>query len=77
MSVLTNNVAGLMALANGIWPMRKVAAIEAERRHLLELELRENGCIDVESESSWKPFEHSGINEIEEMWATISRGTRP
>jgi Cu2+-exporting ATPase len=43
MSVLTNNVAALGALANGMRPMRKVAALEAERRHLLELELRESG----------------------------------
>jgi hypothetical protein len=45
---------------------------EAERWHLLELELRENACIDVENESNWRPFEHSGINE----WATISQGAR-
>ncbi len=38
-SVVTNNVAGLGALANGIWPMRKVAQLEAERRHLRELRL--------------------------------------
>ena len=45
MSVLTNNVAALGALANGMRPMRKVAALEAERRHLLELELRESGFL--------------------------------
>jgi Cu2+-exporting ATPase len=39
-SVITNNVAGLGALANGIWPMRKVAHLEAERRHQRELRLR-------------------------------------
>ncbi|HEY4044995.1 MAG TPA: heavy metal translocating P-type ATPase [Rhodopila sp.] len=38
-SVVTNNVAGLGALANGIWPMRRVAQLEAERRHLRELRL--------------------------------------
>jgi len=43
MSVLTNNVAALAALANGVWPMRKVAAYEAERRHLMEMELRQSG----------------------------------
>jgi heavy metal translocating P-type ATPase len=47
MSVLTNNVAALAALANGIFPMRKVALYEAERRHLLELQLRESGFLDA------------------------------
>ncbi|MBV8190821.1 MAG: heavy metal translocating P-type ATPase [Alphaproteobacteria bacterium] len=42
-SVLTNNVAALGALLNGVRPMRKVAASEAERRHLLELQLRQSG----------------------------------
>jgi len=42
-SVLSNNVAALAALANGIWPMRKVALLEAERRHQLELELKAAG----------------------------------
>ena len=46
MSVLTNNVAALAALANGILPMRKVAALEAERRHMLELQLRASGFLD-------------------------------
>ncbi len=64
MSVLTNNIAGLMALANGIRPMRKVAAIEAERRHLLELELRENGYIDLQIASNWEPLGYRGISEI-------------
>ncbi|MFO0957981.1 MAG: heavy metal translocating P-type ATPase [Isosphaeraceae bacterium] len=36
-SVVTNNVAALGALANGVLPLRKVAQIEAERRHRLEL----------------------------------------
>ena len=35
-SVVTNNVAALAALANGVLPLRKVAQIEAERRHRLE-----------------------------------------
>jgi heavy metal translocating P-type ATPase len=48
MSVLTNNVAALGALANGIRPMRKVAACEAERRHLLDLQLRESGFLNPE-----------------------------
>jgi Cu2+-exporting ATPase len=42
-SVATNNVAALGALANGVWPMRKVAHLEAERRHRLELELKHAG----------------------------------
>jgi heavy metal translocating P-type ATPase len=46
-SVLTNNVAALGALLNGVWPMRKVAAYEAERRHLLELQLRQSGYLDA------------------------------
>jgi heavy metal translocating P-type ATPase len=45
-SVLTNNVAALGALINGVRPMRKVAAHEAERRHLLELQLHESGSLD-------------------------------
>jgi Cu2+-exporting ATPase len=36
-SVVTNNVAALAALANGMLPLRKVAQIEAERRHRMEL----------------------------------------
>jgi Cu2+-exporting ATPase len=36
-SVVTNNVAALAALGNGILPLRKVAQIEAERRHRLEM----------------------------------------
>jgi heavy metal translocating P-type ATPase len=43
MSVVTNNVASLAALANGLLPMRRVAQLEAERRHLLEMELRQSG----------------------------------
>lgn len=42
-SVITNNVAALGALANGVWPMRKVAQLEAERRHRLEMELKQAG----------------------------------
>ena len=42
-SVLTNNVAAIGALVNGIWPMRQVAQMEAERRHQLELELKAAG----------------------------------
>src|SRR5207249_3345900 len=42
-SVVTNNVAALAALVNGLLPMRKVAQLEAERRHLIEMELRQSG----------------------------------
>jgi len=36
-SVVTNNVAALAALGNGLLPLRRVAQIEAERRHRLEM----------------------------------------
>ena len=36
-SVVTNNVAALAALGNGVLPLRKVAQIEAERRQRLEM----------------------------------------
>jgi heavy metal translocating P-type ATPase len=49
-SVLTNNVAALGALLNGVRPMRKVAAHEAERRHLLELQLHQSGFFDAAEE---------------------------
>jgi len=44
-SVITNNVAALAALANGLLPMRRVAELEAQRRHLLELELKQGGFV--------------------------------
>jgi len=47
-SVVTNNVAALGALANGLWPMRKVAQLEAERRHQFELQLRQSGFLLVD-----------------------------
>jgi Cu2+-exporting ATPase len=46
-SVLTNNVAALGALFNGVRPMQKVAAYEAERRHLLELQLHQSGFLEA------------------------------
>ena len=52
-SVLTNNVAALGALANGVRPMRKVATLEAERRHLMEMQLRESGFFSAEDTSDW------------------------
>ena len=36
-SVITNNVAALAALGNGMLPLRKIAQIEAEKRHQLEM----------------------------------------
>ena len=60
-SVLTNNVAALGALGNGVRPMRKVAAHEAERRHLLELQLRESGLLD----SAQTPVEASDANTVD------------
>jgi hypothetical protein len=44
-SVVANNVAALAALANGLLPMRRVAQLEAERRHILEMELRQSGFL--------------------------------
>jgi heavy metal translocating P-type ATPase len=44
-SVVTNNIAALAALANGLLPMRRVAQLEAERRHMLEMELRQSGLL--------------------------------
>jgi Cu2+-exporting ATPase len=46
-SVLTNNVAALAALGNGLLPLRKVAQIEAERRHQMELRLAAEGVYDT------------------------------
>ena len=52
--MVTNNVAAIGALVNGVWPMRKVAELEAERRHMLELELKASGYdgSEVEPEST-------------------------
>ena len=38
-SVITNNVAAMAALANGMLPLRKIAEIEAQKRHEQELRL--------------------------------------
>ena len=46
-SVITNNVAALAALANGMLPLRKIAEIEAEKRH--ELELRQAYSLEREA----------------------------
>jgi Cu2+-exporting ATPase len=47
-SVVTNNVAALGALANGLLPMRKVSRLEAERRHQFEMQLRRSGFLLVD-----------------------------
>jgi hypothetical protein len=60
MSVVTNNVASLAALANGLLPMRKVAQLGAERRHLLEMELQRSGFLVAEDlKTSRAEFEDS------------------
>src|ERR1700731_1761817 len=60
MSVLTNNVASLAALAHGLLPMRKVAQLEAERRHLLEMELGQSGFLIADHlQTSRREFEDS------------------
>ena len=45
-SVVTNNVAAMAALANGMLPLRKIAQIEAEKRH--EQELRQAYALERE-----------------------------
>ena len=47
-SVVTNNVSALVALANGLWPMRRVAQIEMERRKKMELELRQEEKLSLQ-----------------------------
>jgi Cu2+-exporting ATPase len=54
-SVLTNNIAALAALANGLLPMRRVAELEAERRHTLEMELRQSGFLRHGGSSARSP----------------------
>ena len=46
-SVITNNVAAMAALANGMLPLRKIAEIEAEKRH--EQELRQAYALEREA----------------------------
>jgi Cu2+-exporting ATPase len=66
-SVLTNNVAALGALGNGVRPMRKVAAHEAERRHLLELQLRESGFFDAAGAHAETPDNSVGETTAEDV----------
>jgi heavy metal translocating P-type ATPase len=67
MSVLTNNVAALAALANGILPMRKVAAYEAERRHILELQLSASGFLEAPRSDKTGGVDEIGEDEAMEM----------
>jgi Cu2+-exporting ATPase len=46
-SVITNNVAALAALANGMLPLRKIAEIEAQKQH--EQELRQAYALEREA----------------------------
>jgi Cu2+-exporting ATPase len=45
-SVVTNNIAALAALGNGMLPLGKVAQLEAERRH--RLEIGQAGAVDYD-----------------------------
>ncbi len=65
MSVLTNNVAALAALANGIRPMRKVAGYEAERQHIMEMELRASGLLDAPQTNESDEMEEAEEEEME------------
>jgi heavy metal translocating P-type ATPase len=72
-SVVTNNVAALGALANGLWPMRKVAQLEAERRHLFELQLRQSGFLLVDG-SQPAPVEVNSSTDPGPVEARASSG---
>jgi Cu2+-exporting ATPase len=67
-SVVTNNVAALAALANGVLPLRKVAEIEAERRHRLELTqshaMERNGVPAAPSPADRRPHARSDQHGI-------------
>jgi hypothetical protein len=72
-SVLTNNVAALGALINGVRPMRKVAAYEAERRHLLELQLHQSGFLDAAQVPAEEP---EGMRNLADPGRRRSRTVR-
>jgi heavy metal translocating P-type ATPase len=72
-SVLTNNVAALGALINGVRPMRKVAAYEAERRHLLELQLHQSGFLDAAQVPAEEPV---GMRNLADPGRRRSRTVR-
>src|SRR5262249_28518436 len=74
-SVLTNNVAALGALLNGVRAMRRVAAYEAERRHLLELQLRQSGFLDASRRRPRRPGD-GAVEAIFDGAATDTRTVR-
>ena len=59
-SVVANNVAALAALGNGVLPLRKVAQLEAERRHRLELTRSIAAGRSVGLEEAFAPEPHDG-----------------
>jgi len=74
-SVVTNNVAALGALANGLWPMRKVAQLEAERRHMFELQLRQSGFLLIDgSQPGPVEAEESAAFELAEAGKVSAEG---
>jgi Cu2+-exporting ATPase len=72
-SVVTNNIAALAALANGLLPMRRVAQLEAERRHVLEMELRQSGLLR-EGSSQIQPAEFDADLAQAELPAPSANG---
>ncbi len=60
-SVLTNNVAALGALANGMLPLRKVSRIEAERRHTMELRLATESRTPINHQRPHHGFERAAV----------------
>ena len=72
-SVVTNNIAALAALANGLLPMRRVAQLEAERRHMLEMELRQSGLLR-EGSSQIRPAEFDADLAQAEVSAPSANG---
>ncbi|HEX4617304.1 MAG TPA: heavy metal translocating P-type ATPase, partial [Stellaceae bacterium] len=77
-SVVTNNVAALGALANGLWPMRKVAQLEAERRHLFELQLRQSGFLLVDgSQPAPVEAEKSAVFELADAGKVLAEDEAP
>jgi len=72
-SVLTNNVAAIGALINGVLPMREVAKLEAERHHMLEMELAAHGS-DPEPESD---LEHMKVVPTKEVKDVVDASEAP
>lgn len=74
-SVLTNNVAAIGALINGVLPMREVAKLEAERRHMLELELAAHDA-DSEPETNLETMKVVSSSGEKAEAATATSDTR-